>query len=211
MRRLKSVLTTDGSSDRVLVPILRWVLAQHGCAHASIEWLDPALIPDPPDLRSRVRAAMDRFPCDVLFVHRDAENASPRERVEEVRRALAGLSAPPHVCVVPVRMTEAWLLFHEPAIRAASGNPNGTVALDLPKSREVERVADPKERLVRAILDASGARGRRREKLRPRSAVHRVAEIIEDFSPLRSLAAFRALETDVAACLAAVHRGGAGA
>jgi hypothetical protein len=40
-----------------------------------------------------------------------------------------------HIPVVPVRMTEAWLLADEFAIRSAPGNPNGTQSLDLPDLR----------------------------------------------------------------------------
>lgn len=37
-----------------------------------------------------------------------------------------------HIPVIPVRMTEAWLLGHELSIRSAAGNPNGSENLELP-------------------------------------------------------------------------------
>jgi hypothetical protein len=38
----------------------------------------------------------------------------------------------PVVCVVPVRMMEAWLLIDEMAIRRVAGNPNGRIPIELP-------------------------------------------------------------------------------
>ncbi|HUT94205.1 MAG TPA: hypothetical protein VMY37_32390 [Thermoguttaceae bacterium] len=115
---------------------------------------------------------------------------------------MAGLKAdlPPAVPVVPVRMTEAWLLFDEKAIRRAAGNPNGTDPLQVPV-RQAEDIPDPKAVLHEALRTASGLSGRRRQKFNVRDAVHRVGEYIDDFSPLRRLSAFQRLEEDLATVL----------
>ena len=115
---------------------------------------------------------------------------------------MAGLRAdlPPTVPVVPVRMTEAWLLFDENAIRWAASNPNGSDPLPIPM-REVEDLPDPKDVLHEALRVASGLSGRRRQKFNVRDAVHRVGEYIDDFSPLRRLNAFQRLEEDLATAL----------
>ncbi len=100
------------------------------------------------------------------------------------------------VPVVPVRMTEAWLLIDEGAIRRAASNPNGTQELELPAIARLEDLSDPKTALHDMLLKASEKRGRRLDQFRKRipSAVHRVAELITDFRPLRQLDAFRAFE-----------------
>jgi hypothetical protein len=103
----------------------------------------------------------------------------------------------PHVCVIPVRMTEAWLMFDETAIRRASGNPNGNVPLDLPPLKNLESLADPKEVLHKALCKASQRHGRRLKKWRPDEAVAWITHHAGDFSPLRQLPAFAALEEDV--------------
>jgi hypothetical protein len=53
----------------------------------------------------------------------------------------------PVVCVIPVKMTEAWLLIDEKAIREAAGNPKGRQPLNLPKPSKTEELSDPKETL----------------------------------------------------------------
>jgi len=96
-------------------------------------------------LTERVRGALELFPADLLFVHRDADREPTATRRDEIRKAVE-IATPNQatVPVVPVRMTEAWLLIDEPAIRSAAGNPRGTMALDLPKLGAIEGTADPK-------------------------------------------------------------------
>jgi hypothetical protein len=98
-------------------------------------------------------------------------------------------------------MMEAWLLFDEPAIREAAGNPNGRSELDMPRLDRLEALPDAKALLHEILRSASGLVGRRGRQFRVRAAVHRLADIIDNFGPLRSLPAFRELERDVGAAL----------
>ncbi|MFL6194243.1 MAG: hypothetical protein ACJ75H_08735 [Thermoanaerobaculia bacterium] len=146
---------------------------------------------------------MALYPCDLLFVHRDAEGESHRTRIAEIRDNLR-FSAPEQVavCVVPVRMQEAWLLFNERAIRSAADNPSGRMPLAIPSLDRLEDVANPKEALYGLLAAASGLRPGRLRRFSPAPRVHRLAELIEDFSPLRRLGAFQALEEELVAILA---------
>jgi hypothetical protein len=99
-------------------------------------------------------------------------------------------------------MQEAWLLFDEAVIRLAADNPRGRVSLEIPPMEKLEEVADPKDLLWRALMTASGLRPGRRHRFLPAARIHRVAELIDDFSPLRKLSAFQALEEDLRATLA---------
>ncbi|MFN2414533.1 MAG: hypothetical protein ABR603_05265, partial [Pyrinomonadaceae bacterium] len=157
-------------------------------------------------LKEKIIRSIELYPCDLLFVHRDSDR-EPREArvaeiqgaVQEARRAIA---IPPAVCVVPVRMQEAWLLFDEAAIRRAAGNPNGREEFRLPELRRVEALPDPKEELYNLIRTASGLTGRRLRRLKVRdlsSKASQVSAYIEDFAPLRILPAFRLLETNLRA------------
>jgi hypothetical protein len=94
-------------------------------------------------------------------------------------------------------MQEAWLLFNETAIRRAAGNPNGRSGLDLPALAACEGLPDPKAILHNALRNASGFTGRRRQTFDPTSAALRLAELIDDFSPLCVLPAFQHLETQL--------------
>lgn len=92
---------------------------------------------------------------DIIFVHRDAESETIDSRVNEVREAVVDvLGGLPAVAVVPIRMTEAWLLLDELAIREVAGRPSGTENLDLPPVRSVETIPNPKELLKDVLLRA---------------------------------------------------------
>jgi hypothetical protein len=94
-------------------------------------------------------------------------------------------------------MMEAWLLTDETAIRKAADNPNGQVLLSMPKVGEVENIADPKSLLHSLILKATERSARRKRNFNVHSAIHRIPEYMEDFSALRQLSAFQALEQKV--------------
>jgi hypothetical protein len=205
MDELRYTLLSDGSTNKALIPILTWALRER-LPHVPIqgEWADLRRLPKPPPrsrLDARIRLSVDLFPCDLLFVHRDAENARYQRRVSEINRAVdsarGSAEIPPTVCVIPVRMLETWLMFDEPAIRRAAGNPNGAARLSLPRFRDIESLASPKAELHRILKTASGLRGRRLGSFDPNNAVCRIPDYIEDFSPLRNLAAFQRLEEDV--------------
>lgn len=203
MRELTFTLLADGPSDAALIPILRWSLRQRmQLTTIQSEWADLRRLPNPPrDLPSRILEALKLYPCDVLFVYRDAENQNPdlryREIEEATERVAAEIGRKYYVCVVPVRMQEAWLLINQSAIRRAAGNPNGKKALALPDVSEIESTPSPKKRLLQLLKDASELRGRRLKKFRPTKHVHLIAANISDFSPLRQLPAFQRLEADI--------------
>lgn len=98
-------------------------------------------------------------------------------------------------------MQEAWLLFDERALRRAAGCPNGKEDLAVPALARIEHVPDPKKCLHDALRRASGAHGRRAKRFRPHVHAHRLSELIDDFSPLRRLSAFQALEQELEAAL----------
>jgi len=204
VNQLRYTLTCDGPSDRSLMAVIDWLLAHHN------QLSDIAVLPqfanprESPSLRliGRLPDAIRRFPCDILFIHRDAERESREKRQEEIDAAISELAhtMPISVPVIPVRMTEAWLLIDEPAIRMAADNPNGSVILDLPRFTTLESLPDPKDRLNQLLIAASEKTGRKLDKFKRASELAwrrgRVAHLIDDYSSLRSLGAFRAFEND---------------
>jgi len=183
-----------------LVPILGWTLAEiAGLSRLGIvvQVADlREIAPSARTLPDRMRQAIRYFPCDVLFVHRDAEGQPLEWRIEEVRRSVSQTQIHPCVPIVPVQMTEAWLLIDQQAIRRAAGNPHGRVFLSLPPVTRLEQLADPKSKLHQCLEIASEKSGRRLDQFQRRigERVQRVAALIEDFSPLRSLPAFAQFE-----------------
>ncbi len=176
-------LIADGTSDIALRPIIAWALRD----------IDPAIAIGPitflprrssGNLDEAMDRALEKYDLDVLFVHRDAEKMAHEVRLAEIR------ADERVVPIVPVRMTEAWLLIDEVAIRCAAGNPNGRVKLDLPKMARLEALVDPKKELRELLARASELAGRRLQQFDRSAAVLRVADLVEDFAPLRAVAAF---------------------
>ncbi len=161
-------------------------------------------------LPARLSSAQTHFPCDIMFVHRDAEAGTAEARKDEIDGARRSLAQPePRVVpVVPVRMTEAWLLVDEPAIRAAAGNPNGTMKLGLPARSKLESLKDPKEVLLDLLRTASGLSSARLRNFPAEARRHRVTELMSSFEPLRSLPSFAGLERDLQRAIRSANDGG---
>lgn len=203
MKELCYTLLSDGSSDKALLPILTWLLRENQiqCAIQQ-QWADLRRLPKPPKkLSQRILISLELYPCNLLFLHRDAENQPRQERVDEIQQAVKevvkSLEIPPVVCVIPVRMQEAWLLLDEVALRKAAGNPNGSISLAMPNIKRLEQLSDPKNTLHNLLRQASELKGRRLKQFSIHERVHRVAELIDDFSALRVLSAFQALEDEL--------------
>ena len=93
--------------------------------------------------------------------------------------------------IIPVRMSEAWLLIDIDAIRKAARNPNGKATVELPDASVLENLPDPKRTLIQLLEKATNNNKRRRKSFKVRRAIHDVAELIDDYSPLLRLSAFR--------------------
>lgn len=199
MRTIDYVLIGDGTSDRALLPILAWALRKSAPDHLFAP--QPFVHRGSRAVASVIDDARSKYRPDLIFVHRDAERIPLATRRTEIP------TVDYVVPVVPVRMTEAWLLINAEALRKASGNPNGKMVLDLPRPREIESLPDPKRELERLLLEAAGALGPRRRKQHRQeqsSMVHRVAEYIEDFSGLFTLPAFGLFWTDLQGALSRI-------
>ncbi len=194
---LRITLVSEGTSDRALLRVIRWLFRHRGFIGPIEEsWADIGRFRSPPKtLAEKIRLALLFYPCDVLFVHRDSDGYEPASRAKEIAAAI------PSDChcvpVIPVRMLEAWLLFDEELIRAAAGNPLSKAELELPPLNRVESIADPKSMLLGLLRRASGLSGRRLAKFNSYEARFRIAELAEDFSPLFALAAFRELDEQI--------------
>lgn len=199
MNGLVCTLVGDGPSDRLLEHPIKWALRREGVQLEKIQWADFGFLSSPPkSLDDKLRDSIKYYPAELIFVHRDAEHESLQRRQEQIYNAAKGCRSP-HVPVVPVRMTEAWFLHSEQAIRRASGNPNGRIPLSLPRPSELESVLDPKSTLFQNLLLASEHSGQRRQRLtRPTEQGRmraRVAELIDDFAVLTELPSFNSFLT----------------
>jgi hypothetical protein len=192
----------DGPSDAPLGRHVEHLASRHG---VGLDVVAPDLrrLQPPPGLQVAARArAVFRFDdaFDLMIVHRDAEGQTTQQRVEEVRAGIGAVRQElPCIPVVPIRMTEAWLLVDEAAIRRVAGRPTGREPLALPALVEIEHVPDPKTVLRRALETASGVRGRRLRAFQRDFGAQRrrLLEALDLSGPVTSLSAWRELEAVV--------------
>jgi len=193
-------LISDGPSDAYLVNPIKWLLTHLGF-EADITWANPMTMGcGSTDLFCKVQRAVFFYEADVYFIHRDSENQDYLHRDLEIESVISRVGeVGKHIKVVPVRMSEAWFLHDQAAIRTASGNPRGTVSLNLPALRNMEQNINPKNLLEHALLVATELTGRRlqKKKLELSRMKYRVSELIVDFSPLEVLPAFTRLKNQI--------------
>src|SRR5258708_14608267 len=161
MKVVRHTIVREGGTDANLLPIIDWTLREVARVELSTGvqaefWR----LPSPPQsLADKLVKAVELFPCEILFVHRDADRDPPVHRYQEIQAAVEAATIAgcvvPAVAIVPVRMLAAWLLFDERAILCSAGTPNGTVPLDLPHLRRVDERPDPKIDLRKALRTAS--------------------------------------------------------
>jgi hypothetical protein len=102
-------------------------------------------------LSTRITLGLNLYPCDLLFIHRDAEGETYEDRLAKINEAVAqaGTIDVPFVPVIPARMSEAWFLHDVSAIRAAAGNPDGTNELSLPTVNQLPTLSNAVKITVR--------------------------------------------------------------
>ena len=98
MTTLRFTLVAEGTSDRVLIPILRWMLLRH---HPGFERMgqtaDLHELPTPLLLLpQKIATASELFPADVIFIHRDSDRESPSNRRREISDAIDSLRESPY-------------------------------------------------------------------------------------------------------------------
>lgn len=189
-RQLTWSVVADGGTDRLLVPIIQW----------AIHRLDPDVEILEPEFRKRHGSVVDflggyESGVMLVFVHRDSENLSLQQRLREFE----AVTQPNVVPVVPVQMSEAWILFDGAAVAKAAGSPASRVSV--PAIAEIEGISNPKERLDQLLFRAAGSPTGRRGRNFKRSIVDRrvsVAEYVSDYAPLGHLSAFRRFQRSLA-------------
>lgn len=202
---LRFTLVSEGTSDENLIPILEWAVREQGVEVAQGQFARWDLLPQKPTtVAEKIIAGLSLYECDLLFVHRDADQSDPRPRRKEIdcafneAKAFQTISVP-SMPVIPIHETEAWLLIQEKAIRMAANNPNGKNDLRLPSLKRIEKCTNPKKELQRVLRAATEHSPQRLKRFNTEAAMARVVGHISDFKLLRKLSAFQSLESDLAA------------
>ena len=204
-RVLVFTVVGEGTSDRILASIFQWLLQSKLGKTPFIISVAEGLPSPSMGLAARVRFTQRAYSSDVVLIHRDSDTTPWPERVAEIENAMSNLSLEHWIPVVPVRMTEAWLLHDLKAIRRAAGNPSGIADLQLPKKARWELEPDPKQKLFNALRVSSEAKGRRLDKFNVHTARARLTNLIDDFSYLRGLDSFDDFERRIDCVLAKIN------
>jgi hypothetical protein len=204
--KARALLLADGSSDGPLGTHAAAIARLHGVA---LDVVAPEFgrMDKPPGRAVKQRLErmlrIDRD-FDVLLVHRDCENDTVANRENEIFSGVHDCGVDWSVVpIVPIRMTEAWLLLDEDAIRVVAGRPSGGESLDLPRLSQIESMPDPKARLQAALEVACGLSGRHLRKFKRDFPAHRrqLLERLDRAGGVRQLKAWQALEKDTASAM----------
>lgn len=213
MRYLSSALYCEGPTDaNFLRPLLlRLCERLAGLSSESVEVSEPLVLADKPQHRHRSRAERIELAARaadgawlLLFIHADADGrdgrAAKAERVQPAVDRLSDVLGPARraIAVVPVRMTDAWVLADVDAFRSGVGTTRDAEDLGLGDvlAHGADRVPDPKALLRSALLAARP--GARRAQLG--AYLERIGDSTS-LDRLRRLEAFRQLEAEVEAAL----------
>ena len=193
-------IISDGSSDRLLIHPIDWIFKSKGIESKG-ERIDFGLSGlYPKTIAEKIEMAIIIHPnLEFLFIHRDAEKQSIDIRIQEIESELlkTAIENIETIKIIPIRMSEAWLLIDEKALRKAAGKPSGKIKIQLPQTKKLESLANPKDLLKTALENASEYSGRKKAQFDFNEARQLVSQYIEDFSELRQLSAFQRLEADI--------------
>ncbi len=200
MAVIQCLLVCEGGFDTALVSHIGRLIASYDHSEPEFETSTSGRRP-----ADKIRNSPRRIgQYDLLFVHRDADNAGADARYREIEAAVQDSEYDgPWVGIVPVRMTEAWLLLDERAIRQVVRNPHSRTQLTLPSPNEAERRANPRAILETALLDACEKRGRRRTDMQRAlpDICQRLLQNLPVGGPLEQLASWARFRDDTIAAL----------
>ena len=181
MTTLVLALYAEGRTDERFLPIViqrtaEQLLVQRG--RITVDVLEPIVLNDIKDRASTqaeriLEAARLSSGYHILIIHADADHSTPEralnERIQPGVKLVQQSKEP--VCsrlvpIIPVRMTEAWLLADPEALRVVIGTDLEIQSLGLPeRAHQVESILDPKQALREAIQRALAHRPRRRRRI----------------------------------------------
>ncbi len=218
--QLLLALYAEGPSDTRFLPIIiqrtaRSITGQH----RSIDVLDLTIISKKQGACEEciLHAARDAYGCHALIVHSDADDKTSvrahKERIQPGFDLVLKFKSSEEVCehlipLIPVQMTEAWMLADGEALLDVIGANRGPQDLRLPKASEVERDANPKRTLNEIVRNVnlnrcSSKRSSYRRKIDIDSRYEHLAGSI-DLSKLAFVPSYKAFRDDLTEVLISI-------
>ncbi len=179
MKQLVLALYAEGRTDERFLPvIIERVASQilYQRALTQVEVTEPNVLNHDPKVSGNAErifsVAQKAAGYDALIVHRDADNRTADNALEihfEPGLQLVQKSKK-NVCrellpIIPIRMTEAWMMADVEAFLAVVGTNLKAAELEFPpQPRQVQAILDPKHELNMALDKIFTRRRRRRKK-----------------------------------------------
>lgn len=180
MEELRLALYAEGTTDEQFLPSIlqrtcEQLIAKHN--RTAVNVLDPKIIAKKKNIANRdesiLQAARDAIDFHILVIHADADSHTQEKALRErFQRGyeLVKLSNE-QVCkylvpVVPIYMTEAWLLADNDALRQIIGTNMKAQELGLlQKARLIETDSNPKQTLKNIVQKAYANRSKRQQQV----------------------------------------------
>jgi hypothetical protein len=210
MESIAVALYAEGSTDQLFLPDLirrtvKQSLSQSGQPYIDVKPVDPIGFSKTGMKQDECILQAARYAADynILIVHADADHRTAdralKERfhpgyilVQQTKEGVCRCILP----IVPVQMTEAWMLADPEALRAALGTSKKAQDPGLPaKAKLVETDSDPKQTLKMLISRANTHRPRHRH-----IELHSLYAILGrtiDLSRLRNVPAYQRFGHDL--------------
>ena len=180
MLRLALALYAEGDTDHQFLPTIiqrtsRRICERHGLRNVDVLSIASIMVRKA-GLKQHERILLAARAADkshALIIHADADDHTPekalRERFQPGYERVQQLNA--NVCknllpIVPVRMTEAWMLADPDALQEVIKIDIKPYELGLPKkAKQVESYADPKQTLRQVVQKAYSHKTRRQRHI----------------------------------------------
>ncbi|HLX40315.1 MAG TPA: DUF4276 family protein [Ktedonobacteraceae bacterium] len=180
MEELRLALYAEGTTDEQFLPSIlqrtcEQLIAKHN--QTAVNVVDPRIIARKKNIANRdesiLQAAREAIDFHILVIHADADSYSQEKALKERFQPgyeLVKLSNE-QVCkylvpVVPIYMTEAWLLADNDALRKVIGTNMKVHELGLvQKARLIEADSNPKQTLKNIVQKAYANRSRRHQQV----------------------------------------------
>lgn len=171
--KINFLLAGEGVSDLRLTEHIEDILILEGFSEVSGEAPDLSMFTPAPGrtVLQKITALLKHYPnTDLIFIHRDCDNQSIKDREIEIYNAAHAAGIKEKIIpLIPVKTLEAWLLADEKLIKEVAGNKNFRSPIAcLPKIKSIENLADPKKTLLDALCEVSEAQGSRLKQFKSR-------------------------------------------
>lgn len=168
--KIRFLLVAEGSSDENLIAHIETLLINCGAKEASGTMPDLTIFREKigRSIKDKVDASIKLEPnVDVIFVHRDADNAGIEAREIEIINQTEHIKEKYTIIpMIPTKEMEAWLLLDEEQIKRAAENIHYAHPIKLPKPNTVEHINNPKQHLEDILVKISELNGRKLEKFK---------------------------------------------